>query len=294
MKSGWSDYVGFEAITYAMVNSKEKPWEQLYFDLGSLRLDDGSSVNFDDPGLKAFFRVLSVDEFGPETRLSDVKNMIRSWESRNILGPGQCDTAPIRALRDTCAEHGWETVDGLMETLFSATPSKAFECVRTYVDPADPGADGSTCYSLSLSVMAPRTLHSYHSFLDKWRVLGSTPEFALKHLSSLLESQYSGFISDLNAHQAGQIAEDAPPQGTFLADMAVKGMPDQIILRKNGKIFATVNVRLSQENKGFDIRWNTVKFPIFEKATVLALAAIAPDREARVIRAELLEDELGM
>lgn len=63
MKADWKDYVGFETITYAMVNSKEKVWEQLYFDLGSLRLDDGSMVNFQDPGLKAFFRVLSVDEF---------------------------------------------------------------------------------------------------------------------------------------------------------------------------------------------------------------------------------------
>lgn len=181
-----------------------------------------------------------------------------------------------------------------METLFSATPSKAFECVRTFVDPTDPGVDGPTCYSLSLSVMAPRTLHLYHEFLDKWRVLGSTPELVLKHLPGLLDSHYNSFMTDLKAHQEGKIAEQTPPHGTFLADMAVKGMPDGVIIKKNGTVYAKIDVRLSQEGEGFDILWHTAKFRIKEKATVLALAAIAPARDARQIRAELLQDELGM
>ncbi|MBI6882698.1 hypothetical protein [Pseudomonas putida] len=295
MSSSWKDYVGFESITYAVVNADEKAWNQLYFDLGSLILDSGERINFDDPGLQTFFRAISLESAGPETRLNDLTEGLRRWNSHHsILGPGQYDTTLIEAFREACADQGWAEVDTLMETLYSVTPSRAFECVRTLIDPEDTGVNGKTCYSISLGVSAPRASHRYHDFLDKWRVLGSTPEFALRYLHNVLKAQYTSVMEGVWAYQDGRIAPSVEPQGTFLADLATKGIPDEVVLKKNGKAYARIEVRPLLDGDGFGIRWEKAKFPVNEKATVLAVAAIAPDREARRIRAEILQDDLGM
>lgn len=287
MELSWKDYLAFDAITFAVVNAGERDWKQLYFDIGSLVLDDGSKVDLADRGVQALFQALGLEDVTPETTLQTLTDGLRRWNrNHNYEGPGQHDMTAIRAFRDVCEENGWAAVDGLLSTLYSATPSKAFKCLRTTFDPTDPGIDGAQCYSLVLSVKANLSSTSYYDFNDKWRVVGSEPRFVIPHLVNL--------VNLVNTHYAGVISESVPPQATHTADLAARGMPDKVEVRKNGIIFATVVVWPNPDGQSIDIRWSTTRLLKEDKNLMLALAAIAPEREGRMIRASFLEDELGM
>lgn len=245
---------------------------------------DHLPLNCEDEGIK---RLFSLVDFKPDRGAASflsLKSALFTWVLHHSWGPGSYDSTRLEALFALSAvEGGFSELDRLFKYMGKVTLTEVVKRTEVLFDPSDKGLHGRACYRCHLGVTA----------LDLQNMAGRRDSVAmassLERLIPLVIRQVDAQSERFNRLQGLGIDSTE-----YKAESKLKrAKPTDIYIELNGAQVVWAKIPNRNMGEAFEVDW--VNAYLGDNISVMkSLAAGLPKNIGRKVRAQFLEDELGM
>lgn len=245
---------------------------------------DNLPLNCEDEGMK---RLFSLVDFNPQKGAASflsLKSSLFTWVLHHSWGPGSYDSTRLEALFDLSAvDGGFSELDRLFNHMAKITLTEVVKRTEVLHDPSDEGLHGRACYRCHLGVTA----------LDLQNMTGRRKNAAM---ASSLERLIPLVIREVDAHSErfNRLQRLGIDSTEYKSESKLKrAKPTDIFIELNGVQVVWATIPNRNIGEAFEVDW--VNANLGDNTSVMkSLAAGLPKNIGRKVRAQFLEDELGM
>jgi hypothetical protein len=253
--------------------------------IDDVRLNGVDPINLKDRATSLLFNLVHYNPYDRFTDLSKFKSEFSRWAICQFHGPTTYHAPELKeiyALRDTPG--GWQQIDHLFTCLTGVSLSHVADNLKIYHHPDDPGLHGKECFAVKLKVIGHDLVNNFS--VMPWMAMTSTLDLVLPFIEKIVRTQG---MHHLNLKFIGSQSDNLS-----YTDRVARAKPSEVIVSKAGKIVIVVPMKRQEGGQPFELDWAQTKFFAKGRATVESVLAVAPAREANLLKGRMLEDEIGL